>query len=267
MDLGDRAMDAGKAQTQFLRFVGLNGLVSLAGSVAITVWLAASGLPVLAANAVAVAVCSLANYVLADRLVFATVLATLLTAGVADAGSARCPDACRLAGVCEGHRTAHRARGVESVCTRPNGRPVAAAARRRAAAVVAPDAAADGATVEVPDGAVHHWVGRVFLPGVGLDELVAELQAPTSRRWLPSEVRSIRVAGDGGGGLRVFMRVERASIVDVTYDIEHAVRYSGTRQGTRPAAAYRAGSSSSTTRARQRNGGCPRGTIPASCGG
>ena len=56
--------------------------------------------------------------------------------------------------------------------------------------------------------------------------LVGELQAPTSRRWLPAEVRSIRVvARDQGGGSRVFMRVERDSLVDVTYDIEHAVRY------------------------------------------
>ncbi len=81
----DRAMDAGAPHAQFLRFVGLNGLVSLAGNVAITAGLAASGVPVLAANAVAVVVCSLANYVLADRLVFAAASAVLLTAGAADA--------------------------------------------------------------------------------------------------------------------------------------------------------------------------------------
>ena len=52
----DRAMDAGAPHAQFLRFVGLNGLVSLAGNVAITAGLAASGLPVLAANVVAVVV-------------------------------------------------------------------------------------------------------------------------------------------------------------------------------------------------------------------
>ena len=222
----DRAMDAGKAQTQFLRFVGLNGLVSLAGNVAITVWLAASGLPVLAANAVAVAVCSLANYVLADRLVFATVLGTLLTAGVADAAVL---GARTLAGWQEYVKATEQriAREESNLSVRA---PTADQWRQlRAGALLLSSRQTrrlDGATVEVPDGAVHHWVGRVFLPGVGLDELVAELQAPTSRRWLPSEVRSIRVAGDGGGGLRVFMRVERASIVDVSYDIEHAVRYS-----------------------------------------
>ena len=83
----------------------------------------------------------------------------------------------------------------------------------------------DGSDIDVPDGAVHHWVGRVFLPGVDLTALLTELQAPTSRRWTPAEVRSLRVVGDGRGGLRVFMRVERDSLVDVTYDIEHLVHY------------------------------------------
>jgi len=72
---------------------------------------------------------------------------------------------------------------------------------------------------------VHHWVGRVFVPGVELNALLKELQAPSSRRWMPPEVRSLRVHGDGLGGLRVAMRVERDSLVDVTYDIEHLVRY------------------------------------------
>ena len=32
-------------------------------------------------------------------------------------------------------------------------------------------------TSRLPDGTVHHWVGRVFLPGVRLADLLAELQA------------------------------------------------------------------------------------------
>jgi putative flippase GtrA len=223
----DRAMDAGHPQTQFLRFVGLNGLVSLAGNVAITAWLAASGLPLLAANAVAVVVCSLANYVLADRLVFATVAAALLTtSGVADAAVL---DARTLAGWQE-YVKATEGRIAQEESNLPVRAPTADEWRRlRSGALLLSSRQTrrpDGKPVEVPDGAVHHWVGRVLLPGANLDELVAELQAPTSRRWLPSEVRSIRVVGDGAGGLRVFMRLERDGIVDVTYDIEHAVRYS-----------------------------------------
>jgi putative flippase GtrA len=207
----DRAMDAGAPHAQFLRFVGLNGFVSLA---------------VLAANAVAVVVCSLANYVLADRLVFAAASAVLLTAGAAEAAVL---EARTLAGWQE------YVKATEQRITREEsdlsvGTPTADQWRRlRAGALLLSSRHTrrrDGAPVEVPDGAVHHWVGRVFLPGADLDELVAELQAPTSRRWMPAEVRSMRVVRDAGGGLRVFMRVERDSLVDVTYDIEHAVVYS-----------------------------------------
>ena len=222
----DRPASAGSPQAQFLRFVGLNGLVSLAGNVAITAGLTGSGLPVLAANAVAVVVCSLANYVLADRLVFAAASAVLLTAGAADAAVL---EPRTLAGWQEYVKaTEHRIVREES--DRSAGAPTADQWRRlRAGALLLSSRQTrrpDGAPVDVPDGAVHHWVGRVFLPGADLDELVGELQAPTSRRWLPAEVRSIRVVGDQGGGLRVFMRIERDSLVDVTYEIEHAVQYS-----------------------------------------
>jgi len=222
----DRPASAGSPQAQFLRFVGLNGLVSLAGNVAITAGLAGSGLPVLAANAVAVVVCSLANYVLADRLVFAAASAVLLTSGAADAAVL---ESRTLAGWQEYVKaTEQRIVGEES--NRSAGAPTADQWRRlRAGALLLSSRQTrrpDGAPVDVPDGAVHHWVGRVFLPGVDLDALVGELQAPTSRRWLPAEVRSIRVVGDQGGGLRVFMRIERDSLVDVTYEIEHAVQYS-----------------------------------------
>ena len=222
----DRPASAGSAQAQFLRFVGLNGLVSLAGNVAITAGLAGSGLPVLAANAVAVVVCSLANYVLADRLVFAAAAAVLLTSGAADAAVL---ESRTLAGW-QKYVKATEQRIVREESNRSAGAPTADQWRRlRAGALLLSSRQTrrpDGAPVDVPDGAVHHWVGRVFLPGVDLDELVGELQAPTSRRWLPAEVRSIRVVGDQGGGLRVFMRIERDSLVDVTYEIEHAVQYS-----------------------------------------
>ena len=218
----DRA--AGTPHAQFSRFVGLNGLVSLAGNVAITAWLSASGVPLLAANAAAVVICSVVNFVLADRLVFAAVSALLLTSGVADAAVLG-PQT--LAGWQEYVKTTEQRIAAEE----PNpsaGAPTPDEWRRlRGGALVLSQRQTrrDGLPIVVPDGAVHHWAGRVFLPGARLNDLLAELQTPTSRRWLPVEVRSFRVVGDGQDGLRVYMRVERDSLVDVTYDIEHAVRY------------------------------------------
>jgi putative flippase GtrA len=67
----DRAHRPASGPRAFLRFVLTNGVVSIAGGWVIV---AASGslmqLPPVAANVVAIAVCGLVNYCMADRLVF-----------------------------------------------------------------------------------------------------------------------------------------------------------------------------------------------------
>ena len=61
----------GSALSQFLRFVGVNGLVSLFGNLALMfVLVGAFGLPAVPANVVAIAACGVANYWLGDRVVF-----------------------------------------------------------------------------------------------------------------------------------------------------------------------------------------------------
>ena len=208
---------------QLMRFSGLNGLVSLAGNVAVTSTLAASGVPLVVANLAAVTLCAVANFLLADRLVFAGVLALAV---VAPAEAATLTDA-TLEGWNEYvRRTEQRIASAEA-----DGRIGINRAewrRLKAGELVILERATtrpDGSGIDVPDGTVHHWVGRVFLPGATLDALLAELQAPTSRRWTPAEVQSMRVAQDGRGGLRVTLRLKRSSLVEVSYDTEHAVRY------------------------------------------
>lgn len=61
----------GSALSQFVRFVGANGLVSLFGNVALMfVLVGACGLPAVPANLIAIATCGVANYWLGDRVVF-----------------------------------------------------------------------------------------------------------------------------------------------------------------------------------------------------
>jgi putative flippase GtrA len=52
-------------------FAGSNGLISLVTNLIVTTTLAAAGMPVLAANAVAVGVAAAANFLISDRFVFA----------------------------------------------------------------------------------------------------------------------------------------------------------------------------------------------------
>lgn len=221
----DRSAGDRSAWGQWLRFVGLNGIVSLSGNVVITAGLAASGVPLLVANLAAVGVCSVANFVLADRLVFAALVALVIGTGTAEPATLS-PKALAAWKV---YVDATEQR-IEREETNPDAATPSGEQWRtlRAGGVLLSPLMTrqkDGSPVDVPDGSVHHWVGRVFLPGVDLQTLLTELQAPTSPRWRPAEVRSMSVKPDGSGGLRVFMRVERDSLVDVTYDIEHLVRY------------------------------------------
>lgn len=66
-----RDRDRGRVAATFAAFAGSNGLVSIGGNLLIMQALV-GGLhaPVIAANAVAIAACAVANYTLADRAVF-----------------------------------------------------------------------------------------------------------------------------------------------------------------------------------------------------
>jgi putative flippase GtrA len=225
----DRSQAAQSIPAQFLRFAGLNGAVSLAGNVVITAGLASAGAPVVGANVIAVVACSAVNFVLADRVVFAVagvLLAAAASAEAAPAVVAVLGANTRAAWLEYVRVTEQRIAAQEP---KPLPRPSEADWRRLKAGELilakTETRRADGSAIDVPDGAIHHWVGRVFLPNVQLADLLRELQRPTSKRWTPAEVLSMRVVPLGDGTLQVFMRVARSGIVDVTYDMEHAVRY------------------------------------------
>lgn len=76
----------------FLLFAGGNGLVSMAGNLAaMQVLVGAFRMPVVAANAIAIAICALVNFTIADRAVFGRGRADLAPGpeGCATSASAR----------------------------------------------------------------------------------------------------------------------------------------------------------------------------------
>lgn len=98
-------------------------------------------------------------------------------------------------------------------------------AARRGEVVVSPFAESDEATT-VPSGMVHHWRGVVFVPGVGVDELIATVREPGGRRGHHQEdVLESRVLERGPDSLRLYLKLQRSSIVTVAYNTEHVVRY------------------------------------------
>ena len=231
------------------RFHLTNGVVSIAGNVVLTsVFVAVAGLHYLLANVLAVAACTVLNFLAADRLVFATqgapmtrpqrrrwvgvfVACLALTAPAAEA--APLPTATEAAWHAYVQATEQRiARELAS----PDGflaedfAPSPAATRdavKGGGIGVVRMASLDrsGHELAVPQAMVHHWRGSVFLPGVTLDDVLARVANPTARDMAQEDVLDARVLERGPGMLRLFLRLQRSQVVTVVYDTEHDIHY------------------------------------------
>jgi hypothetical protein len=81
------------------------------------------------------------------------------------------------------------------------------------------DGGRDG-SVEVAGGAlIHHWRGRVVIPGVTLDDVIRQVhRAPRQ-----SDVLAAKILEDRGDTLRVYLKLTRKELITVTYHTEHLV--------------------------------------------
>lgn len=203
--------------SKFARFNVANGVASIAGNIAL-MWLFVTwiGMPAVVANVAAVGVMSLANFVMADRWVFAAAAAfTLLLPSSATAA----PDRTTL-DAWDRYVAQTEARLAQT---------------RGGAHEAAHDSlSAHGESVVVPSGTISHWRGSVLIRGVTLDRLLDDLMRPGTPP--PQEdVLGSRVLSRGNDSLRVYIRLVRRSIVTVSYDTEHEMTFS--RESTRLATA------------------------------
>src|SRR5277367_2936141 len=83
-----------------------------------------------------------------------------------------------------------------------------------------------GASIEVPDGLIHHWVGLVFIPGADLQRTLALLQNydEHSRIYGPRVLRSKLIKHDGND-FNVSLRLRDRNVVTVVLDTEYDVHY------------------------------------------
>jgi hypothetical protein len=78
---------------------------------------------------------------------------------------------------------------------------------------------ADG-SVEIAGGAlIHHWRGRVVIPGVTLDDVLRQVR----RAPRQSDVLASKILEDRGDTLRVYLKLTRKELIAVTYNTEHLV--------------------------------------------
>jgi putative flippase GtrA len=234
--------------SRLARFNGLSALSSVAGNVAFTAVLVNTlGAPVVAANAIAVALVSALNFAGLDRWVFAAgpprrstrvptaaLLAALSLSVPLDASAAELTAATRRAW--QRHVAATEARIEQELRTPghflsidfdpPADRQRARAALRDGTVLVTNMQGENGAGVDVPGGAIHHWRGAAFIPGATVDDVLRAVADPTgTRAHRQEDVLEARVLSRSPSALRLFLKVQRRVIVSAAYNTEHHVVY------------------------------------------
>lgn len=243
----DRPRRAGlQGWTRFVKFNGLSALSSIVGNVLFTGILVASiDMPVLVANAIAVALVATINFAGLDRWVFAPaapgaarhiptagLLAVLSLALPLDASAAQLTSETRRAwqryvAVTEARidrefRTPGRFLSLDF--DEPAERKRARAELRDGSVVIRNMKGEDG--VELPSGTLHHWRGAVFVPGATVEEILRAVADPTgARAHRQEDVIETRVLARSPNALRLFLKLQRRVIVSVAYNTEHDVVY------------------------------------------
>jgi putative flippase GtrA len=254
----DRKMDRnGCLLRRLLCFHVTNGALSMAGNLGLMqLFVEKFGLNYLLANACAIALCSIFNFLAGDRIVFRS------TGRIPKKGSTKMPNkSCRslaqslfLAAMILGFAvmpveaavlhpqtvtawqayvdTAER-RMAEELSSR-NGflaldfQSSADAARERREALsgrIPIKQIAPGKRIPVPDGMIHHWRGSVFIPGVPLAFVLSRVEKPTAADTKQEDVLDSGILESSPGQLKLYLKLQRSKIVTVVYNTEHLVRY------------------------------------------
>lgn len=189
------------------RFHVANGVTSLAGNALVvamtTGWF---GINPLIANLSAVALLAAANFIAADRWVFARRVAVAAT--VALIVSAHPADAATL----KAETVAAWNRYVQTFESTLGSQTAPAVGEVR------------GESTGVDGGTIHEWRGTTRIPHTTVAQLVQALTDP----GLPppqDDVVASRVLEKQGLSLRVYLKLVRKAIVTATYDTEHDVRF------------------------------------------
>ena len=81
-------------------------------------------------------------------------------------------------------------------------------------------------TAPIADGKIHHWIGAMFVPGVTVDAAIEQLERRAGHESDSyDDVLASRLIERNGAQARVFMKLRRTSVITVTYNTEHVVKY------------------------------------------
>lgn len=86
---------------------------------------------------------------------------------------------------------------------------------------------AKGNPIEIPDGMIHHWVGDVFIPGKSVTSALDVLRDYDNftNIYKPEVVRSRLVEREDEDDYKVYMRLQKQSVVTVTLDTWYHIHF------------------------------------------
>lgn len=225
----------------------LNGGISLAGNLLLMAFLMRSSpLGPVAANVIAIAICSMANFAASERRVFRTAAVAILLAAAAWPVPARAegvPASEALAvdleqrtlaawttyvGIVDGRygaasRDANPFFALDAFGA-PRWRETAAGGSVAMVRIDRPQPR--GQEIEVPAGKIHHWAGAIFVPGATVAGVLERLSALAGREAdHHHDVIASKLLSRDGDAYRIFMKLRRTKVITVTYNTEHAVQY------------------------------------------
>lgn len=83
----------------------------------------------------------------------------------------------------------------------------------------------DGKEIEVEDGMIHHWIGRIFVPGVRLDSLIQWVHDYDHHERYFKEVEKSKLLLREGDTFQIYLRLRRKKIITVVYNTYHTATY------------------------------------------
>lgn len=83
----------------------------------------------------------------------------------------------------------------------------------------------EGRRLPVPRGMIHHWYGAVFVPEVGVSEILDFVQSYDDSASYYPEVESSRLLSRRGEAFDIFLRLKRKKVLTVHYNTDHTVTY------------------------------------------
>ena len=204
----DRTVAGPGVLKRLLRYEATTGLTSIAGNVLGTlIFVETMNLPVLAANVAAVITMSAANFVLADRWVFAGRALGIAAVIAASSTTVRANEVQRETVkawdqyVARAEATMTQKRPVTNQVNEPRGN-----------------------AISIPGGRIHHWTGSILIRNTTVGTIVDGLMTPGTPPP-QNDVLESRVLERGHDRLRVYLKLVRKTLITVTYDTEHDVAF------------------------------------------